>query len=117
MKMPYVVATRGETKPPGFKCRPFAGPPGLAPMIRTHSSNTNAFTAEEHLRVQQAIERRAHELWRERDGPPDHALNHWLQAEHEVVAGFVRNRLQFDTSSPDSSKMDGRNRQRRNCCP
>src|ERR1700722_12585808 len=43
------------------------------------------FRVEEHLRVQQQIERRARALWLAggcRDGA---ALNDWLQAEHEIV--------------------------------
>jgi hypothetical protein len=47
------------------------------------------FTAEEHLKTQQQIERRARELWCAggcRDGT---ALGDWLQAEREVLEQFI----------------------------
>lgn len=47
------------------------------------------FSAEEHLAVQQQIERLAHALWRARDGQSGSELEDWLRAEHEVIAEFL----------------------------
>jgi hypothetical protein len=50
---------------------------------------TVIFSGPEHIRVQQEIERRAHELWCAggcRDGT---ALNDWLHAEGEVMEKFI----------------------------
>jgi hypothetical protein len=47
------------------------------------------FTAEEHLKTQRQIERRAHDLWCAggcRDGT---ALGDWIQAEREVLGQFI----------------------------
>lgn len=48
------------------------------------------FTADEHLRVQQQIERRAGELWCAGGCGQGNALNDWLQAEREVLEQFIR---------------------------
>ena len=48
------------------------------------------FIAEEHLRVQQQIERRASELWCAGGCRHGAALNDWLQAEREVLEQFIR---------------------------
>ena len=47
------------------------------------------FTVEDHLRVQQQIEARANELWREGGCADGEALRDWLRAEHEVLEQFV----------------------------
>lgn len=48
------------------------------------------FTSEEHLRVQEQIERRARELWCAGGRRHGTALNDWLQAEREVLEQFIR---------------------------
>jgi len=48
------------------------------------------FAAEEHLRVQQEIERRAGELWCAGGCRPNTALDDWLLAEGEVIEQFIR---------------------------
>ena len=35
----------------------------------------------------------AHCLWRARGGTADNALNDWLQAESEVLTGFIHTRM------------------------
>ena len=47
------------------------------------------FTVEEHLRMQQQIEARANELWREGGCADGEALRDWLRAEREVLEQFV----------------------------
>ncbi len=48
------------------------------------------FTMEEHLRVQQQIERRARQLWCAGGCRQGTALNDWCQAEREVLEQFIR---------------------------
>jgi hypothetical protein len=47
------------------------------------------FTAGEHLRAQQQIERRAREIWCAGGYRRGTALNDWLQAECEVLEQFI----------------------------
>ena len=47
------------------------------------------FSGVEHLRVQQKIERRAHELWYAGGCCDGTALNDWLHAEREVLEQFI----------------------------
>ena len=47
------------------------------------------FTIEEHCRVHQQIERRAHELWCAGGCRHGAAANDWLQAEREVLGQFI----------------------------
>jgi len=61
------------------------------------------FTMEEHLRVQQQIERRARELWCAGGCRQGTALNDWLQAEREVLEQFIRAYARRH-SSPQSSR-------------
>ena len=55
------------------------------------------FTVEDHLRVQQQIEARANELWREGGCADGEALRDWLRAEREVLEQFV---LAYDLAQP-----------------
>ena len=48
-----------------------------------------AFTAGEHLEVEQQIERRARELWCLQGCQDGSALDDWLQAEREVLEHFI----------------------------
>jgi len=68
------------------------------------------FTANEHVRAQQQIERRAHELWCAGGCPLGTALNDWLQAESEVLEQFLRayarRHALRQSSTPESSVMD-----------
>src|SRR5258708_3956260 len=57
-------------------------PPGM-------TGGRAAFTAEEHLRVQQEIERCARELWCAGGGCSGTALNDWLRAECDVLEQFI----------------------------
>jgi len=57
---------------------------------QTEIDTATVLTAEGHLRLQEQIERRAHELWRAggcRDGT---GLSDWLQAEREVLEQRAR---------------------------
>lgn len=47
------------------------------------------FTIEEHIGVQQHIERHAHEIWRAGRCRHATALSDWLQAERETVEEFA----------------------------
>ncbi len=47
------------------------------------------FTVYDHLRVQQQIEERAHELWHAGGCCDQSAMSDWLQAEREVLEQFV----------------------------
>jgi hypothetical protein len=46
------------------------------------------FTAEDHLRVQQQIERRPYGLWVAEGCPEGSSLRNWLRAEREVLTQF-----------------------------
>jgi len=71
-----------------------SGPTGL--VVRKQAS----FTAAEHLRVQREVETRAHQFWLADGGNPGHALDHWLQAEQEVMAEFAAARSQSRPMRP-----------------
>jgi hypothetical protein len=47
------------------------------------------FTVDDHLRVQEQIEKRAHELWRAGGCRQDAALDDWLHAERELLEDFI----------------------------
>ncbi len=57
--------------------------------IQTGMREAPLFTVEDHLRVQQQIEARANELWRDGGCCDQSALNHWLRAEREVLEQFI----------------------------
>ena len=52
----------------------------------------DALAIKEHLRVQREIEERARRLWCAAGSPTAGAINHWLKAEDEVLAEFVKSR-------------------------
>lgn len=62
-------------------------------VIRRPRSPSVRFTAVEHLKVQLAIERRAHQLWLLRGCRLPATLQDWLEAEREVTASFICSRL------------------------
>jgi len=95
MKTRRIGTADCEQRSQRLESPPFALPGRLAPVNRTRHLNAYAFTAAEHLRVQQEIEARAHDFWRKRGDRPDHALDDWLRAEREVVARFIRTRMRF----------------------
>jgi DUF2934 family protein len=107
MRTRHIRTADCEQKPRRSECPSFAFalPDRPAPMNRTRHSNAYAFTAAEHLRVQQEIEERAHDFWRKRAERPDNALNNWLRAESEVVARFIRTRLWFADFQPPKSPV------------
>jgi len=49
------------------------------------------FSARDHRHVQLQIERRANQLW-QANGRTGNALNHWLEAEAQVITEFLANR-------------------------
>jgi len=51
------------------------------------------FTIEDHLWVERAIEEHAYNLWRSDHCDTSHSLDHWLQAEAEVLTSFLGNRI------------------------
>jgi len=57
--------------------------------IPTAIQEAPLFTVDDHLRVQQQIEARANELWREGGCRDQSALSDWLRAEREVLEQFV----------------------------
>lgn len=91
---PGTVCSGGKTRSPG-RVRP---PAGLQPCQFGAEQPVPAvgrpkdFTLEEHLRVQWEIEQRAHQIWRADGCPANRALAHWLQAESEILAAFVKAR-------------------------
>lgn len=116
MKTLRTVAARCRQKPSCFESVPFPAPGAPASPGRTHYPDSLAFTAEEHLGVQQQIEQRARELWRHRGRQTDNALNDWLQAEEEVVIRFIRIRINLGGCQPlilSSLPFRSFNRQRR----
>jgi len=56
---------------------------------QTRTQEAPFFTVDEHLRVQNQIERRAYELWRAGGYREYSALSDWLRAEREVLEQFV----------------------------
>ena len=58
--------------------------------MRTKSSKktnrSDSVSVDEHLEIQEHIQRRAHELWLEGGIRTGHDLSDWLQAEQEVLA-------------------------------
>lgn len=52
----------------------------------------DALAIAEHRRVQREIEERARRLWCAEGSPDARALAHWLAAETEVLAEFVKSR-------------------------
>jgi hypothetical protein len=67
------------------------------------------FTAEDHLRVQREIERRAHLVWLAQGGAWNSALNDWLRAEAQVLAEFVKGRQPRRALQPAAGGMQTRN--------
>ncbi len=51
----------------------------------TDLDTETVLTAEGHLRLQEQIERRAHELWRAGGCREGTAMSDWLRAEREVL--------------------------------
>src|SRR5258708_35500210 len=64
---------------------------GFCPILKEQTTMHEAplFTVYDHLRVQQQIEERAHELWHAGGCCDQSAMSDWLQAEREVLAQFV----------------------------
>ena len=58
-------------------------------MKQTKRDKIPVFTIDDHLRVQQQIEKRAYEIWQARPGQQDTALDDWVSAEHEVLEDFI----------------------------
>ncbi len=50
-------------------------------------------TAEEHLRVQNQIESRAHAIWVSAGCPGGTALGDWIQAEEDMLIEFCRRHM------------------------
>jgi hypothetical protein len=64
----------------------------------------NKFTIEEHLRVQQEIEERAHRFWFANGCAQNSALNDWLKAENELLAEFIKTRMKTQPTRLDANK-------------
>jgi len=103
MKTPHTTSPSCRQKPPRPERPVFKPTRRLVPMSRRHHLVSHVFTAEEHVRVQEQIEQRARELWRQRGERSNNPLNDWLQAEGEVVARFIRICLRFDAFAPFNS--------------
>jgi hypothetical protein len=76
-----------------------AGRTGAPVTSRPSLPRPQDFTVEEHLAVQRHIEQRAYQLGCAQpcSGCP---LQHWLQAENEVLAEFIRRRLAEAPAQP-----------------
>ena len=61
-------------------------------MKQTKRSKIPLFTVAEHLKVQKQIEQRAYERWLSGGSHQDNALDHWLNAEREVLEDFITTR-------------------------
>ena len=59
------------------------------PLVRAQAE----FTFEEHLQVQRQIEQRANRLWRAHGRDGSRTFDHWLKAETEMLAEFIKNRM------------------------
>jgi hypothetical protein len=77
----------------------------MRPLSRGRLLQGVVFTAEEHLRVQQQIERRARVLWCAGGCRHGTTLKDWVQAEREVLAQFIRAYSRRD-SLPQSSRRE-----------
>jgi len=75
------------------------------PAIRRRPPEPDAFTVEEHLRLQRRIEDRAYQLWQANGHDLDHALNHWIKAEMEVLMEFLSMREGGFPAHPASRKI------------
>ena len=58
-------------------------------MKQTKRAKIPVFTIDDHLRVQQQIEKRAYEIWQTRSRQQDSALDDWVRAEHEVLEDLI----------------------------
>ena len=58
-------------------------------MKQTKRDKFRVFTIDDHLRVQQQIEKRAYEIWQTRSRQQDSALDDWVRAEHEVLEDLI----------------------------
>jgi len=58
-------------------------------MKQTKRGKIPVFTIDDHLRVQQQIEKRAYEIWQTRSRQQDSALDDWVRAEHEVLEDLI----------------------------
>lgn len=61
-------------------------------MKQIRRGRSPVFTVAEHLKVQEQIEQRAYELWLAGGSHQDIALDHWLNAEREVLEDFITTR-------------------------
>ena len=93
MKVPANSALRCRNKSRRSGQLPI--PPRQKPAwdIRVWRQQPDIFTREDHLRVQQQIEVRAHSLWLADGKRMGQALNNWTRAESEVLAAFIQSRL------------------------
>ena len=78
---------------------------------RESRSPKSQFTFEEHLRVQLAIEQRAHQLWLLRGCRLPATLQDWLEAEREITTSFFWSRFNATPAIP----APGRRRKLRSC--
>ena len=86
------------------------GPPKAEPrkrhqesiqLIYAHFPPAAVLAAEQHLRAQTNIERRAHQLWFAQGCRAGVALNDWVRAECEVVQDFCQALLSRNTREPE----------------
>jgi DUF2934 family protein len=62
-------------------------------------------SADDHLRVQKEIERRAHELWLAGGCRQTASLHDWLQAEREIMEQFIRDRFRRRPSQRETANL------------
>ena len=74
-------------------------------LIYAHFPPAAVLAAEQHLRAQTNIERRAHQLWFARGCPPGGALGDWIRAECEVVRDLCQALLSRNPSEPEPTPV------------
>jgi hypothetical protein len=72
-------------------------------LIYAHLPPAVVLAAEQHLRAQTNIERRAHQLWFAHGCRPGSALADWVRAECEVVQNLCQALLGRNTPEPESA--------------
>jgi hypothetical protein len=58
-------------------------------MKQIKRKKSPVFRVADHLKVQQQIEKRAHDLYQASCRQPDAAVDDWVRAEREVLQDFI----------------------------
>ena len=74
-------------------------------LIYAHLPPAVVLAAEQHLRAQTNIERRAHQLWLAQGCRAGVALNDWIRAECEVVQNLCQALLSRNSREPEPDSV------------